>query len=81
MDANDPVLKKEVYRAVGAASGRFPILYREVVVGERDLIVFGAPVADAAVIDPLTEHERGRGSAPVVQACSRRDPELQAREA
>jgi len=41
---------------------RFPILFRNVEVGEfiPDLIVFGLVIVDAKVIDRITDHERGQ---------------------
>ena len=41
---------------------RFPVLFRDVVVGEfvPDLIAFSAVIVDAKVIDRVTDHERGK---------------------
>ncbi|MBK9991961.1 MAG: GxxExxY protein [Verrucomicrobia bacterium] len=41
---------------------RFPVLYKGVQVSEYvpDLIVFGAVIVDAKVIDRITDHERGQ---------------------
>jgi GxxExxY protein len=95
MDANELVLKDEVYQIVGCAievlkgighglhekpyenalvvefkfraipfqqQPRFPILYKQVIVGEYvpDLIAYSAVVVDSKVIDAITDHERGQ---------------------
>jgi GxxExxY protein len=41
---------------------RFPVLFREVVVGEfiPDLIAFGSVIVDTKVIDRIADHERGQ---------------------
>jgi GxxExxY protein len=41
---------------------RFPVLFRDVVVGEfvPDLIAFSLVIVDAKVIDRITDHERGK---------------------
>ncbi len=41
---------------------RFPVLLRDVVVGEfvPDLIAFNSVIVDAKVIDRITDHERGK---------------------
>ena len=41
---------------------RFPVLFREVVVGEfvPDLIALNSVIVDAKVIDRITDHERGK---------------------
>ena len=41
---------------------RFPVIFREVVVGEfvPDLIVFNLVIVDPKVIDRITDHERGK---------------------
>jgi len=41
---------------------RFPVVFRGVEVGEfvPDLVAFGSVIADAKVIDRITDHERGQ---------------------
>lgn len=95
MDANNLILKDEVYRIIGAAlevinvlghglhekpyenalvvelglreitfaqQPRFPVFYKSTQVSEYvpDLVVFGAVIVDAKVIDRITDHERGQ---------------------